>query len=270
MLLASVLVLVGLSGCSTDEVLRFGLPEPASDQSPHIGNLWVGFWVAAFVVGALVWGLIIWAIIRYRKKDGDESAPRQTQYHLPLELLYTLVPFLIIGVLFLYTIKASDEVLDQSGDPDLAIDVIGQKWSWTFNHHGADNPDIGVDAHEQGTPERIPDLVLPVGQTVRFNLNSADVIHSFWIPAFYFKMDVVPGMENSFDVTPNQEGTFDGKCAEFCGEYHANMVFEVHVVSEEEYAQYVQDLAASGGEGLEPLTLTSNLEVPQPAPEEEQ
>lgn len=245
---ASALALIGLSGCS-DNWARFGLPEPASEQAPAMGNLWNGFWITALVIGALVWGLIFWAIIRYRAKDGDTKPPRQTRYHLPLEILYTLVPFLIVGVLFLYTIRAADEVLEHGREPDVEIDVIGQKWSWTFNYHGADDPDVGVDAHNVGTLQKIPDLYLPVDKTVRFTLESADVIHSFWIPNFYFKMDVIPGHTNSFDVTPNKIGVYDGKCAELCGEYHAAMLFKVHVVSEEDYNEYVKQLAADGSEG---------------------
>jgi cytochrome c oxidase subunit II len=256
MVFASVMTLLWLSGCS-GQAARFGLPEPASEQAPVMGDLWVGFWITAFIVGGLVWGLIIWSVIRYRRRDGDAEIPRQTKYHLPLELLYTLVPFLIIGVLFLYTIRASDEVLDQSGEPDVVIDVIGQKWSWTFSYHGADDPDIGVDAHNVGTPEKVPDLYLPVDQTVRFNLDSADVIHSFWIPSFYFKMDAIPGHPNSFDVTPNRIGVYDGKCAELCGEMHWGMVFKVHIVSQEDYAAYVKQLAEDGSEGLKEMPHTT-------------
>ncbi|MFV0428851.1 MAG: cytochrome c oxidase subunit II [Arachnia sp.] len=215
-----------------------------------MGNLWVGAWVASLIIGVLVWGLILWAAIRYRRKDGDTSAPRQTKYHLPLELLYTLIPFLIVGVLFVYTVRAQDAVLEQEDEPDLTLGVIGQKWSWTFNYHEADNPNIGVDAHTVGTLEEIPDLYLPVNKTVRINLTSPDVIHSFWVPAFYFKQDVIPGHPNSFDVTPNKIGVYDGKCAELCGTYHSLMLFEVHVVSEAEYNAYVQQLAADGNEGI--------------------
>lgn len=269
MIVASVLTLVGLTGC-VDQWMRFGLPEPASEQAPAMGNVWVGFWVTAFIVGFLVWGLIIWAIIRYRRKDGDVEVPRQTSYHLPLELLYTLVPFLIIGVLFLYTIKANDEVLDQSQEPDVVIDVIGQKWSWTFNYHGSEDPEIGADAHMVGTLEKIPDLYLPVNKRVRFNLDSADVIHSFWIPSFYFKMDVIPGHPNSFDVTPNRVGVYDGKCAELCGEFHAAMIFKVHIVSEEEYKEYVRGLAEDGSEGLKPMPTTTKHVLPAPSNQEDQ
>lgn len=254
--LAGFGALITLSGCS-GQGARFGLPEAASEQAPHIGNLWIGAWWASMVVGVLVWGLIGWSVLRYRRRKGDDTAPRQTKYHLPLELLYTLVPFLIIGVLFFYTVKAQDAVLAQDGEPDLEVNVIGQKWSWTFNYLEEDNPAIGANAYEVGTLEQIPDLYLPVGKTVRFNLESADVIHSFWIPTFYFKQDVIPGHPNSFDVTPNKIGVYDGKCAELCGTYHALMLFKVHVVSEEEYNQYINGLVEEGNEGIREVPSTT-------------
>lgn len=240
--------LVGLTACS-GQGARFGLPEAATEQAPVMGNVWIGAWIASLVIGVLVWGLIGWAVLRYRRKDEDAPAPRQTTYHLPLELLYTLVPFLIIGVLFFYTVKASDAVLQTTEEPEVTINVIGQKWSWTFNYMEADNPDVGTDAYSIGTLETIPDLYLPVDKTVRFNLQSADVIHSFWVPSFYFKMDVIPGHPNSFEVTPNRLGTYDGKCAELCGEYHSAMLFNVKVVSEAEYEDYLATLKDAGQTG---------------------
>jgi len=259
--------LVGLTACS-GQGARFGLPEAATEQAPVMGNVWIGAWIASLVIGVLVWGLIGWAVLRYRRKDEDAPAPRQTAYHLPLELLYTLVPFLIIGVLFFYTVKASDAVLQTTEEPEVTINVIGQKWSWTFNYMEADNPDVGTDAHSIGTLETIPDLYLPVDKTVRFNLQSADVIHSFWVPSFYFKMDVIPGHPNSFEVTPNRLGTYDGKCAELCGEYHALMLFKVHVVTEEEYEAKVKELAESGNAGEKKLQEALQAVLPTEAPEE--
>lgn len=248
LLVGSVLgATLALAGCSAETAAqwgRFGLPEAASDRAPFVGNLWVGAWIASLVVGVFVWGLIIWVMIRYRKRHADQQ-PRQTRYNLPLELLYTLVPFLIIGVLFFYTVQAQNGVLaKETARPETTINVIGQKWSWTFNYMEASNPAVGTVVHEAGTIDKIPDLYLPVNKPVRFNLASADVIHSFWVPAFYFKLDVIPGRQNSFDITPDRVGTYSGKCAELCGTYHAAMLFTVHVVTEEEYIAYLNTLKA--------------------------
>ena len=249
LLAGSVLaVTLALSGCSAETVAqwgRFGLPEAASDRAPFVGNLWAGAWIASLVVGVFVWGLMVWVMIRFRKRHPDEQ-PRQTRYNLPLELLYTLVPFLIIGVLFVYTVQAQNGVLaKETVQPVTTVNVIGQKWSWTFNYMEASNPAVGTVVHEAGTIDKIPDLYLPVNKPVRFNLASADVIHSFWVPAFYFKLDVIPGRQNSFDITPDKVGTYSGKCAELCGTYHAAMLFTVHVVSEEEYLAYLATLKAN-------------------------
>lgn len=243
------LTALALSGCSQatmEQWTRWGLPEVASDRAPFIGNLWNGAWIASMVIGVFVWGLIGWVIVRYRRRHEDE-VPRQTRYNVPLEILYTLVPFLIIGVLFFFTVQAQNGVLaKETSKPVHEINVVGQKWSWTFNYMEDKNPEVGVVVHEAGTIDRIADLYLPVNKPVRFNLRSADVDHSFWIPDFYFKLDVLPGHPNSFDVTPTKEGLFLGKCAELCGTYHAAMVFNVHVVSEAEYYAHLKSLAATG------------------------
>ena len=228
---------------------RWGRPEAASDRAMYTGNLWNGAWIASMVIGVFVWGLIGWAIFRYRRRQGNE-VPRQVRYNLPMEILYTLVPFLIIGVLFFFTVQAQNGILAKETErPTHTINVVGQKWSWSFNYMEAQNAAVGVDAHTVGTLESIPELYLPVDKPVRFNLDSADVIHSFWIPDFYFKLDVIPGRTNSFDVTPTKEGRFLGKCAELCGTYHAAMVFYVNVVPEAEYNAHVKELAARGQSG---------------------
>lgn len=247
--LLSASALTGCSQATLEQWQRWGLPEAASDRAPFIGNLWSGAWIASMIIGVFVWGLMGWVAFRYRRRRDDEL-PRQTRYNLPLEILYTLVPFLIIGVLFFFTVQSQNAVLAKETDqPVHTIDVIGQKWSWSFNYLEQGNPAIGTDAYTAGTLDEIPELWLPMNEPVRFNLTSADVIHSFWVPEFYFKLDVIPGHPNSFDITPTREGRFLGKCAELCGTYHAKMVFYVNVVSPEEYAAHVKELAAQGNAG---------------------
>lgn len=235
-----------LSGCGITQEQAFevsGLPEAATAEAPLVGDLWVGTWIAALVVGALVWGLIAWASIAYRRKKDDDGLPEQVRYNIPIETLYTVVPLFIIGVLFYWTMTNGDEVLAKESDPDVKIGVIGQQWSWTFNY-------IDEDVYDVGTAATIPQLYLPVNNVVEFQLNSPDVIHSFWVPSFYFKMDLIPGRTNSFQVTPSKEGTYAGRCSELCGAYHSRMLFEVVVVSEEEYQDHLDELEAAGQTGL--------------------
>jgi cytochrome c oxidase subunit II len=246
----SIFSLLLLTGCSqelVDQMKRLGMPAPAADSSVPILNLWIGSWIAAFAVGFLVWGLILWAAIRYKTKHA--TMPRQSRYNLPMEIFYTIAPFIIIGVLFYYTVLAQNTVTRKVADPEVTIDVVGQKWSWTFNYKAADNPAVGSDVWEAGTINKTPDLYLPVGKVVHFNLISPDVIHSFWVPSFYEKLDVIPGRVNSFQLRPTTEGIFPGKCAELCGTYHSAMLFNVHVVSEADYNAYLKTLVAKGQTG---------------------
>ncbi|HIT75582.1 MAG TPA: cytochrome c oxidase subunit II [Candidatus Avipropionibacterium avicola] len=240
-----------VAGCSPERTAqwgRLGLPEAASDRAEPMGTLWVNTWIAAFAVGALVWGLIIWAIVVYRKRG--EGTPRQTRYNLPMEIMYTAVPFVIIGVLFYWTVRVQNDVLEESENPDLVVNVVGEKWSWVFNYETAERASVQENVYDIGTVERIPTLYLPVNETVRFNVSSPDVIHSFWVPAFYFKRDLLPGQPTSFELTPTKEGVFAGKCAELCGTYHSAMIFEVHVVSAEEFDAHLRQLKTDGQVGV--------------------
>ncbi len=230
-----------LTGCSSDEMPRLGLPEPVTEQGKITLSLWQGSWFAAFAVGALVWGLIIWSIIVYRRRS-EADIPVQTRYNVPIEVLYTVVPLMMVLVLFFYTARDEADLTSLKDQPDQVVHVVAYKWSWTFNYIDEQTYDIGNNAD-------LPVLYLPVGETVRFDLTSPDVIHSFWVIPFLMKMDVIPGRTNAFEVTPNQLGTFRGKCAELCGVNHSRMLFEVRVVTPEEFAQHMIDLRAQGQVG---------------------
>ncbi len=232
-----------LTGCDmpNNEFWRFGWPEGITEESTAMRELWTGSVIAALIVGIGVWALILWSVVRHRKR-GDEL-PKQTAYNLPLEIVYTIVPFLIIGALFFYTIVVQNKVHERSDDPDLTVAVNAFKWNWQFVYPDSSGED-GTPVDTIGTSEEIPILVLPTGQDVRFELASADVIHSFWIPEFLFKLDVIPGNENGrdnvFEVVVEEEGAYVGRCAEFCGTYHAFMNFELRAVSPEDFESYIE------------------------------
>jgi cytochrome c oxidase subunit 2 len=243
-----------VSACSAEDqaqIRRLAMPEPATDRAPLIQDLWEGAWLAAILVGILVWGLIIYAAVRFRRRASDE-VPVQTRYNLPIEILYTVAPVIMVLVLFFFTVQTQNKVLasaTESGPTDHTIEVVGQQWSWSFNY--VDEDAIGGDTvYTVGTTAQDPTLWLPVGETVRVNLNSPDVIHSFWVPAFLMKMDVIPGRHNGFEFTPTREGTFVGRCAELCGVYHSRMLFNVKVVSPQEYDDHLRDLQQRGNVGL--------------------
>ena len=228
-----------LTSCSTEtELGRIGMPAPATEEGPRILSLWQGSWIASMFVGILVWALLIWAVIAYRRKEGDKL-PEQTRYHVPLEIMYTIVPLVMVLALFWFTARDQKILTENPGDQKHTVNVSGWRWSWGFNY-------IEDGAYDVGTPGQRPTLWLPVNEKVKFTLTSPDVIHSFWIPSFLTKMDVMPGQTNEFTVTPNKLGIFPGKCAELCGVDHARMLFDVKVVTRAEFDAHIAELKAIG------------------------
>jgi cytochrome c oxidase subunit 2 len=231
-----------LTGCQipNNEFWRFGWPEGVTEQGTHMRELWTGSVIAALIVGFLVWGLILYSVVRHRKRS--DELPKQTAYNLPLEIVYTIVPFIIIAALFFYTVVVQNKVLEKSAHPDETIAVNAFKWNWQFVYPETTGPD-GQPVNTVGSTSEIPILVLPTDRKIRFEVASADVIHSFWVPEFLFKLDVIPGNENGrdnvFEVTVRKEGAYVGRCAELCGTYHAFMNFEVRAVSGADYDAYL-------------------------------
>ncbi|WP_226925105.1 aa3-type cytochrome oxidase subunit II [Georgenia thermotolerans] len=223
-----------------------------TDHTSKVIDLWNGSWIAALAVGVLVWGLTIWCIVAYRKRKNDNELPVQLRYHVPLELMYTVVPILMIGVLFFFSSRAQGPITDVSATPDQKIEVYGKQWSWDFNyltedvHYSGDRVSL---TGKPGVEETLPTLYLPVNERVEFTIKSRDVAHSFWIPAFLYKLDAIPGRENHFQVTPEKEGTYSGKCAELCGEFHSEMLFNVEVVDRATFDQKMNELRQAGQTG---------------------
>ena len=230
-----------LSGCDlNNEFWRFGWPEGITEQATEMRKLWTGSVIAALIIGFLVWGLILWSVFRYRKR-GDQL-PRQTAYNLPLEIVYTVFPFVIIAVLFFFTVTVQNKVMERSDNPDETVAVHAFKWNWQFVYPDSQD-DTGRPVETVGSSDEVPILVLPTGEDIRFEVASADVIHSFWVPEFLFKLDVIPGNENGrdnvFEVNIDKEGAYVGRCAELCGTYHAFMNFEVRSVSPADFDAYL-------------------------------
>jgi cytochrome c oxidase subunit 2 len=284
-----------LSGCSWSEVLGFGWPYGITPEAHLNRQLWIGSVIASLVVGVIVWGLIFWASAFHRHKKGDTELPRQFGYNMPLELVLTVVPFLIISVLFYFTVVVQEKMLHKDPNPEVVIDVTAFQWNWkfgyqkvnfgdgTFTYDGADperkaavasgpeglegpeggefGTNLGVIAGKHpedrtylnfdkvetlGSSREIPVLVVPTGKRIEFQLNSADVIHGFWVPEFLFKRDVMPNpkannSDNAFQISEiNQTGAFVGRCTEMCGTYHSMMNFEVRVVAPNDFKAYLQ------------------------------
>ncbi|SON62063.1 Cytochrome c oxidase subunit 2 [Mycobacterium simulans] len=282
---------VTLSGCSWQEALALGWPQGITHEGHLNRELWIGAVIASLVVGVIVWGLIFWSAVFHRKKETDTELPRQFGYNMPLELVLTVVPFLVISVLFYFTVVVQEKMLHIAKDPEVVIDITSFQWNWKFGYQrvnfkdgtltydGADaarkqamqSKPEGKDKHGEelvgpvrglntedrtylnfdkvetlGTSTEIPVLVLPAGKSIEFQMASADVVHTFWVPEFLFKRDVMPHPQanNSVNVWQIEEitrtGAFVGHCAEFCGTYHSMMNFEVRVVAPNDFKAYLQ------------------------------
>jgi cytochrome c oxidase subunit 2 len=262
---ASVLLL-GLTaittGCTSNAFIRQGLPVPVTKQGVVTLSMWQGSWIAAWCVGVVVWGGILWAVAFHRKRGDGHPLPAQVRYNMPIEILYTVLPFIMVGVLFYFTARDENYIDRLPKNPNVVVNVIGFQWSWEFQYpqykvsttNGA-QPMV-TETGEMWNPEypanyeHLPLLVIPENETVQFNLTSIDVIHSFWVVPFEFKRDVVPGFANHFAVTPIRTGTFIGRCTELCGVYHSRMLFRIEIVTRSQFRQWIhrqQVLQSSSG-----------------------
>ena len=245
-----------LAGC-TEEQRRGFMPGysdgDVTNLTGRITDLWVGSWSVLVIVGLIVWALTIWCAIAYRRRKADTGYPIQLRYHVPLELMFTLVPVVMVLTLFYFTQRDAREIEMHVAEPDVTVNIVAKQWSWDFNYVDYDvHEPAGVQSFATGEPgaaDSLPTLYLPEGQTVEFRLDSRDVIHSFWVVDFLYKKDMIPGHTSSFQVVPERLGTYAGKCAELCGEYHSEMLFNVEVVSVEEFEAHMQDLRDQGYDG---------------------
>jgi cytochrome c oxidase subunit 2 len=224
-----VVAIVLVSGC---------LPAPASSQARAISELWTAFVVAAAVVGGVVWGLITIALVRFRRRAREAQIPPQFADARRLEIAWTAIPIAIVIGLFWLTLGALGRI-EARAPGALEVDVAAFRWQWRFDY-----PASGVSV--TGLPDAPAEMVVPVGEPIHIVLGSSDVIHSFYVPAFLFKRDTIPGRTTEFDLTIAEPGAYGGQCAEFCGVFHDRMTLTVRAVSPAEFEAW---LAARRGAG---------------------
>ncbi|MCF8605467.1 cytochrome c oxidase subunit II [Gordonia sp. HY442] len=311
-------VVLMTSGCSAEQALNFGWPEGVTPEAHDMRVFWTWSVIAALAMGVLVWGLIFWTITFHRGKaneNDDEVIPRQTGYNVPLELAYTAIPFVLIAVMFYFTVIVQNKVENKEENPAVVVDVTAFQWNWKFGYNSVniDNKQL-VDAKDsrkgepfdlqipkfrehEGEKERIagaaggrsaeerkylsfdkietlgssstiPVLVLPTDTRIQFDLAAADVVHSFWVPEFLFKRDVMPfpdqnHTDSQFQISSiDREGAFVGRCAEMCGTFHAMMNFEVRAVSPADFARYIA-YRGSNPEATNAEALQAICQVPE-------
>ena len=276
---AAMLVAV-LAACTPQQYQTGWLPGEmgTSDVGDRIASFWVGSWIVLLAIGVLVWGLLIWAAVVYRRRKDDKGLPAQMRYHMPIEAFFTIVPVILVAVFFAFTAREQSIIEEnfatgdqaagssQNAPADVHLEVYGKQWAWDFNYLEVNGSKYDAGVYYQGIqaqPTRdeqgqltgevdeaqLPVLYVPVGANVTVDLKSRDVAHSFWIIDFHYKEDTIPGQTNQWSFVAEREGTYIGKCAELCGEFHSMMLFQVKVVSQDEYNAYIQSLRDAGQVG---------------------
>ena len=211
---------------------NFGSPNGVTTTSDSVNNLWRFSYYLAIPLGLLVFGLIVWCAVRYRTRPGDLRVAKQFQYHIPIEAVYTLVPLVLVAIIFGYMYGTENKITAVSKHPAIKITVEGFQWGWKFTYPNghqeygsvASIPDINDTA-------ALPILYMPAGETVQFALRTDDVNHTFYVPEFLLQRDLVGGVDNEVDINAKKPGKYIGECTTLCGTYHALMHFEVDVMS---------------------------------------
>jgi cytochrome c oxidase subunit II len=230
-LIAWGLVAFALEGC---------LPSAVTEQGRAVNDLWNVFLVPSIVVAAIVWGLTTFAILRYRRRGvAPHELPPQITGHRGLEVAWTVIPIATVAVLFAFTLNAVAG-MSQRTEGGIEVGVSAFRWQWQFDY-----PKEGVTV--VGLPDAPAEMVVPVGEPVHITLTSPDVIHSFFVPAFLFKRDAIPGHPTQFEFTIDQAGAYGGQCAEFCGFDHDRMKLTVRAVSRSDYEAWLAQRRASPG-----------------------
>jgi cytochrome c oxidase subunit 2 len=260
--------MLALSGCSSEDFANGFLPSSSvgvTNHTPVITEFWTTSWVILFGVGFIAWGLMAWALIVYRRRKGSNVVPDQLRYNNPIETLFTVVPLIMVIGFFALTARTMGDIEKPTVNPDVVVQVIGKQWSWDFNYVKEDAYSSGIQVQPDQVTKPVsemPVLHLPVGKTVELDLQSRDVIHSFWVVQFLYKKDVFPGHWNHEYFTPTKVGVYTGKCAELCGEFHSMMLFQVSVDTPEQYAAYIQSLKDKGQTGQLSIDDSRNQNLP--------
>lgn len=236
---APLLLIVLLTSCMMP-------PEPRTTAAKDVWNLYA----IVFLMGAAVFvgveGFIVYAIFRYRRRD--DRLPDQTHGNNLIEVVWTAIPTVIVLILFVLSVITLGTV-NATARPNLTIEVDGFQWQWTFNYLDESGQ---TDYSVTGTPGNPPVMAVPINEPVKLILHSQDVIHSFYVPHFLIKRDLIPmedpAQDNTLEFTVTDEGTYAGQCAEFCGTLHAEMTFSVQGMTRAAF----DDWLAAGKRGETP------------------
>jgi cytochrome c oxidase subunit 2 len=217
-------------------------PKPATSEAVVTSSLYDIVFAIAVAIFVAVEGLIVWSILRYRRRPSDVDLPPQTHGNNFVEVLWTLIPTVIVLYLFAISWNTLNTVDATSTDPDVRIHAIAGQFQWQFEYLDKDGKHLATQTKPIGDGGG---MAVPVGKRVQLTLDSGDVIHAWYVPRFLFKRDVIPGQTNKFEFTVNEDEvgqTFHGQCAELCGTGHRVMLFNVIAMSQADFDAWLAKL----------------------------
>lgn len=218
---------------------------PRSDVAGDIQFLYkVVFWMALVVFIGVQFG-IAYTALRYRRRHEDEPRPEQIHGNKTLEIAWTIIPAVILIVIFIPTVRTMFDFDAAARDGEVQISVYGKQWWWEVHYEQPETAAEVITANE---------IYVPVGKRIQLDLYTNNVIHSFWVPQLSGKMDLIPGHVNSIGFTAEHTGVYFGECAEYCGDSHALMRFKVIVVDEPTFDQWAASIVAPPGSQAASMT----------------
>ena len=234
---------------------NFGAPNGVTSDDKYVRSLWHITYYIGVPLGALVFGLIIWCLVRYRTRPGEARRPAQFQYQIPLEVAYTLVPLILVAVVFGFLYGGENKITTLDKTPALKVTAEGFQWGFRFTYPDG-HQEVGTYQSVTSIDDEsdLPTLYLPQGETVQIKLVSDDVDHGFYIPDFLYQRDMIPGVNNVIDLNVSRTGRFIGECNQLCGTYHAYMRFAVDVMPDAEFATWMSSQVPGSVHSVSPGT----------------
>ena len=232
-------------------------PNAVTSQAHEVRGLYDIVFAFAIAIFILVEGLIIWSVIRYRRRPTDTDLPVQTHGNNLVEVIWTLIPTVIVLFMFVISWQTLTHVDYVSASPDIRIHAVAGQFQWQFEYLDANSKKVATQlAPEYSPTTHLGGMAVPVGRSVQVTLDSPDVIHAFYVPRFLFKRDVVPGQTNRFEFTVDTTEAgqiFRGQCAELCGTGHRTMLFNVIALSQGDYDTWLAALVEKSNATPAPL-----------------
>ena len=232
LLIVAVLVVVGTLITYYLLTSIYQLPEAASAEADPIDQLFTGHFLFISFFFSLIVVFVLYSIVAFRRKPEDEEPAAQFHGNTPLEIIWTIIPLIIVIGFGIWGWDVLNKVTAEASE-EMVVRVIGQRWSWSFEY--PDEPDVG----------RVSEMVLPVNQPVLLEMESIDVLHSFWVPEFRVKQDLLPQTQTTLRITPTEEGVYKIRCAEICGTLHSSMLADVRVESQAEFDAWLSEQAGA-------------------------